>query len=309
MPQTTEAADVPEIALREPVVSIGMPVFNGEKYIRLALDALLSQTLTDFELIISDNASTDQTAEICEEYSKQDGRIRYYRQSENRGACENFTFVLTQSTGTFFMWAACDDEWAPNCLEKLVAACSEDIGHVYSLPQVINPASEILRNGNNSLFRQQVLRVHEKNSRAHNFLLYFIDRNTYRYYGLYRRNALPKEGLPAFLHSARHTDNILLLKVIARHKTREVPERLFRYRLHPKTSEYYSTDSKFKRQNDLLVQANVTLEAARIAFKSFSLPVAAMISCMLPALTFLMLARPYIRRILPENRRIGGELF
>jgi len=71
-----------------------MPVYNGEKYIREALDSLLAQTFTDFELIISDNASTDGTQVICEEYAARDPRIRYVRQRENRGAVANFRFVL-----------------------------------------------------------------------------------------------------------------------------------------------------------------------------------------------------------------------
>ena len=69
-----------------PLVSIGMPVYNGEKYIREALDSLLAQTFTDFELIISDNASTDATEIICREYAAHYPQIRYVRQRVNRGA-------------------------------------------------------------------------------------------------------------------------------------------------------------------------------------------------------------------------------
>lgn len=92
-------------------ITIGMPVFNGEKYIREALDSLLAQTFTDFELIISDNASVDDTQAICEEYARRDHRIRYVRQTENQGALANFQFVLNQAQGEFFMWAAADDRW------------------------------------------------------------------------------------------------------------------------------------------------------------------------------------------------------
>jgi glycosyltransferase involved in cell wall biosynthesis len=92
-----------------PKISLGMPVFNGEKSIREALDSLLTQTFTDFELIISDNASTDGTEAICREYVDKDSRIRYVRQAENRGAGANFWFVLDEAQGEYFMWAACDD--------------------------------------------------------------------------------------------------------------------------------------------------------------------------------------------------------
>lgn len=102
-----------------PKVSIGMPVYNGEKYIREALDSLLAQTLTNFELIISDNASTDTTAEICKEYAKKDSRIRYVRQIENLGPSANFEFVLREAKASYFMWAACDDVWSADWLLNL----------------------------------------------------------------------------------------------------------------------------------------------------------------------------------------------
>ena len=86
-----------------------MPVFNGEAYLKNALDSLLTQTFSDFELIISDNASTDNTKEICEQYAKNDARIRYIRQVKNLGPTMNFKFVLDQAVGEFFMWAAADD--------------------------------------------------------------------------------------------------------------------------------------------------------------------------------------------------------
>ncbi len=102
-----------------PAVSIGMPVYNGERFIREALDSLLAQTFTDFELIISDNASTDATESICRNYEEQDSRIRYIRQRENLGALPNFQFVLNEASGEYFMWAACDDKWDRDWLTLL----------------------------------------------------------------------------------------------------------------------------------------------------------------------------------------------
>lgn len=97
-----------------PKVSIGLPVFNGENSLRLALDSLLAQTTSDFELIISDNASTDQTESICRIYAEKDGRIRYFRQDVNLGAEANFLFVLERSVGKYFMWAGADDIRSPD---------------------------------------------------------------------------------------------------------------------------------------------------------------------------------------------------
>jgi glycosyltransferase involved in cell wall biosynthesis len=103
-----------------PQVSIGMPIYNGELFIREALDSLLAQTFTDFELIISDNGSTDATEAICKEYAAKDVRIRYVRQGENRGAVANFWFVLNEAVGEYFMWAAADDRWDHEWISKLL---------------------------------------------------------------------------------------------------------------------------------------------------------------------------------------------
>ncbi len=103
-----------------PQVSIGMPVYNGEPFIREALDSLLAQTFTNFELIISDNGSTDATEAICKEYAEKDVRIRYVRQGENRGAVANFWFVLNEAVGEYFMWAAADDRWDHEWINTLL---------------------------------------------------------------------------------------------------------------------------------------------------------------------------------------------
>jgi glycosyltransferase involved in cell wall biosynthesis len=82
------------VSNNKPRVSIGLPVYNGERFLKEALDSLLAQIYTDFELIISDNASTDQIESICRTYAASDRRIRYYRNKENVGAAHNFNRVL-----------------------------------------------------------------------------------------------------------------------------------------------------------------------------------------------------------------------
>lgn len=108
-----------------PIVSIGLPVHNGGESLARALDSILAQTYTNFQLVISDNASTDRTAEICLEYSRRDSRIRYFRQPKNIGATANFRYVLESSTQLRFIWAAADDWWDQNRLELLVAELHE----------------------------------------------------------------------------------------------------------------------------------------------------------------------------------------
>src|SRR6516225_12243640 len=99
-----------------PLVSIGLFVYNGERFLEEALRSILNQTFTDFELIISDNASTDRTGEIAEAYAKRDDRIRYYRNEKNMGAGWNMRRVYGLAIGKYFKQAAADDILEPEFL-------------------------------------------------------------------------------------------------------------------------------------------------------------------------------------------------
>jgi glycosyltransferase involved in cell wall biosynthesis len=109
-----------------PKLTIGLPVYNGERFLGEALDSLLGQTFEDFELIVSDNASTDGTAEICRCYAKRDSRIRYVRQPQNIGLIPNHTFVMDEANGDLFKYAAHDDLYGRNLLSLCVQALEED---------------------------------------------------------------------------------------------------------------------------------------------------------------------------------------
>ena len=104
-----------------PRVSVGLPVYNGERFLAQAIDSVLQQTHSDLELVISDNASTDRTEEICRSYTTQDSRVRYFRSSANIGACRNFSRVFELSRAPYFKWACYDDICVPGFLEKCVA--------------------------------------------------------------------------------------------------------------------------------------------------------------------------------------------
>lgn len=108
-----------------PRLSIGLPVYNGESYLAESLDALLGQTYTDFELIISDNASTDGTTDICRSYAKDDSRISYIRQPHNIGAAPNHNFLVKQARGELFKWASADDLYARDLLQRCVDALDQ----------------------------------------------------------------------------------------------------------------------------------------------------------------------------------------
>ncbi|MEH6547351.1 MAG: glycosyltransferase family 2 protein [Sneathiella sp.] len=104
-----------------PLISVGMPLYNAEKFIEQALDCLLRQTHTDLEIIISDNCSTDNTVAIVERYAAADSRLKLFRQPENLGPIPNFQFVVTQARGDYFMWRSYDDWSDDNYIETLAA--------------------------------------------------------------------------------------------------------------------------------------------------------------------------------------------
>jgi len=133
-----------------PRVSIGLPVYNGQNYLQEAIESILSQTFEDFELIISDNASTDRTQEICREYAAKEPRIRYYRNKQNLGAAFNFNHVFKLSTGEYFKWAAHDDMCASELLSKCVRILDYDPSIVlcHSKVKIIDENGNFLKNYN-----------------------------------------------------------------------------------------------------------------------------------------------------------------
>jgi hypothetical protein len=118
-----------------PLVSIGVPVYNGARHLRQALNALVSQTFSNLEIIISDNASTDETPAICQEFVATDPRIRYLRQPRNIGAPRNWSFIAHEARGTYFKWASANDYCCEHFVEKCVAALEGEPRTVLSFGQ------------------------------------------------------------------------------------------------------------------------------------------------------------------------------
>jgi glycosyltransferase involved in cell wall biosynthesis len=116
----------------KPKVTIGMPVYNAEKTIKKAITSLLAQTFRNFELIISDNASDDETANICKRFALKDRRVHYWRQSKNLGASANYNCLLSQIKGKYFMFAAGDDWRSPEFLEANVFALDSNLKFIAS---------------------------------------------------------------------------------------------------------------------------------------------------------------------------------
>lgn len=125
------------VAAPTPRVTLGVPIYNGERYLEASLDSLLSQTFRDFEIVISDNASDDRSAEICRSYAEKDARIRYIRHELNRGAIWNHNFVIAEARGRYFRWHHADDFCGASHLEHCVAALEADAAVVLAYPRTL----------------------------------------------------------------------------------------------------------------------------------------------------------------------------
>jgi glycosyltransferase involved in cell wall biosynthesis len=127
-------------------INIGLPVYNGEKYLEQAINSLLNQTFRDFDLIICDNASTDRTQDICKSAAARDLRVRYFRNSTNLGAAPNFNRCLELATAQYFKWAAHDDMCLPEYLERCIDVLdsSPDVVACHSGTQFVDEHGSVL---------------------------------------------------------------------------------------------------------------------------------------------------------------------
>ena len=219
-----------------PRVSIGLPVYNGERFIEAALASLLSQTYEDFELIISDNASSDRTEEICRSYASKDKRIKYFRSDTNRGAAFNYNRVLELSSGEYFKWAAHDDVVADRFLEKAVPVLDRDPTVVLCLSKVkfIDERGAILDQYN---YRSRGLSI-----RAYERFcdLVISTHIVTEVFGLIRASVLNRTPHGGYTGS----DRVLLGELALIGRFYEVPEYLFFHREHSQTASNLHCDPR-----------------------------------------------------------------
>jgi len=221
-----------------PTVSIGMPVYNGARYIRQSLDAMLAQEFADFELIVSDNASTDDTGQIVLACAEEDPRVRYYRNEENLGGIGNFNRVCEPACGKYFLWASCHDLWAPGFLARCVAEMERDESIVLCCTRSswIDEAGEVLRPLGGELDTRGL-------SPAARYRRVLRRHQPYQIYGLHRFDAL-KKALP--YRKTLGPDNLILVELAFLGSFARVPEALFSMR---KLGDSGNWQSYFRKLN------------------------------------------------------------
>ena len=218
-------------------VSVGLPVYNGERYLEEALGDLARQTHQDLDVVISDNGSTDRTAEICQDYAAADPRVRFVRQPMNRGAGWNHDEVARLARGPYFRWYAYDDRLNPRCVEACAAVLDEHPETVLAWPltSVIDDdghpsgdyRDDLPWDDTDALTRMRSL----LGPRHDESLLHMC----YPVYGVIRLDVLRQTHMMA---PYAGSDTALLIELALRGSWRPVPERLFVNRRHAASSAW-----------------------------------------------------------------------
>jgi glycosyltransferase involved in cell wall biosynthesis len=227
---------------RLPRVSVCLPIYNGEKYVREAITSVLDQTFGDFELIISDNASTDRTAEICNELASRDPRVHYTRSDVNRGIAWNHNRAFNLARGDYVMWLAHDDLLAKDYISKCAEALDQDAGAVLCFANIRHIDEQ------EKTLREVELRNDGASSRPSERFRSIIrpHQRADAMYGLMRREILTQTQLHGGFTGS---DVILLAEMGLKGRFLLIPEFLFSRRLHALQASLFSADARTRTIN------------------------------------------------------------
>jgi glycosyltransferase involved in cell wall biosynthesis len=220
-------------------VAIGLPVYNGQRYVADAIESMRAQTLTDWVMVICDNASTDATAEICKRYAAIDPRILYTRNDKNIGATPNFNLAQDKAhaLGTYFKWIAADDRYEPTFLEKCVAALDAD-------PTVVNAFAKtrLIDQDGKTIPEDPDAPVAGTTSKSvvRRFAASLDEVFCFPEFGVHRPEALRACVQQSYYGS----DKVMLAEESLRGRFYRVDERLFLRRCHEESSMSSSSSSK-----------------------------------------------------------------
>lgn len=209
----------------QPRLTIGMPVFNGERFLGRALDSLLAQDFRDFVLLVSDNASTDATADVLAAYASRDERVRLMRQPRNLGASPNWNVVAERATTELFTWAACDDEYEPTFLSRCIALLDADPELVLAYTGTV----DIDEDGRRLQEWDEFFRLDDADPAVRFRELVSRDHMCFQLFGVVRTAVLQDTAL---LGAFPDADRVTLAELALRGRLGAVPEPLFLHREH-----------------------------------------------------------------------------
>jgi len=225
-------------------VSVGLPVFNGEQFLEQCVDSILRQTHRNFELIISDNASTDRTESICRRYAERDSRIRYERQPRNRGVTWNFRHVALLAQGGYFLWMAHDDYLAPEYIERCLEFIEKSPGSVLCYSKGI----EVDEDGRQLGQKEQVLNADGPVAYERFRELIRMEHNCESIFGLIRTDVLKKTSIHGDFPDS---DRCVLAELALYGNFAKLPEYLFFHREHSRrvTKQFPTRQERMLRLN------------------------------------------------------------
>jgi len=212
-----------------PRVSVGMPVYNGERFLPQAIESVVTQTFADLELVISDNASTDATADICRAYARRDRRIRYFRNATNIGAARNFNRAFQLSLGEYYKLANADDVSAPELVENCAAVLDThpEVVLCYAQTTLIDEDGVVIQEYDDGLDLRSTSVVERFRAALQRVRLVNVLQ------GVVRASTLRRTGLEG---SYLGSDVVLLAELTLYGQFWEIPRRLFFRRLHERAA-------------------------------------------------------------------------
>ncbi|SEA45206.1 Glycosyltransferase involved in cell wall bisynthesis [Desulfuromusa kysingii] len=245
-----------------PRVSIGLPVYNGERYLEETLNSVLRQTYTDFVVYISDNASTDKTEEICRQFVDQDSRIVYERHPKNIGAAGNYERSFLPAKSEFFRWQNADDPIEPTLIEKCLKVLDEhsDVVLAYGKTYIIDDNGNFVRKYDDNLALMQDTPYQRFKTCLENIRLQNL------MYGLIRRDLLAQTARMKAYISA---DINLIAELTLYGKIYEVPEHLFNRRIHEESSSWDMKDNDTLQKFFNLSKKNLALQTWRNIYQYY----------------------------------------
>ncbi len=281
-----------------PLVTIGLPCYNSERYIRQSIDSLLAQTYSNFVLVISDNASVDSTGEICRQYAASDSRIKYFRNDVNIGNPRNFNRVFELTSTEYLKWSTADDFWEPTFLERSLEIMERDPSIALCYPQAVL----VDANGGNPQNYDDVLHLVQEDPADRFLTLITRIKLAHQHLGMIRTSHLRQTHL---LGTYVGSDNNLLAELTLYGKFFELPHRLFFRRFHKDSGSWKRGDAAHDaRVYHAAGAKRATLTKWRIHLHFFS----AVSTSPLPLQSKMRIYRHLTQRMIWDRRELALEL-
>jgi glycosyltransferase involved in cell wall biosynthesis len=283
-----------------PLVTIGLPVYNSERFVRQSIDSLLAQTYSEFVLIINDNASTDSTQDICKQYAERDARVKYHRNATNIGNPRNFNRVFELTQTRYLKWSTADDFWAPTFLERAVEIMERDPSIALCYPQAYLVDAE----GGNAQPYEDCLNLPQPDPADRFLTLIDSIKLAHQHLGLIRTDCLRQTHL---LGTYSGSDIALLAELALYGKFYELPERLFYRRFHQTSGSWKRGDAQHEAKYYYAAGAKKTGGVKwRHLLRLFA--AAAARRAPLSLRSRLRIYRHLVRHVIWSRRQLLGEL-